>query len=148
MKRQAALSKACLVGTVAAVFGFGTLTAQAQTQNQAASGELKSYDSNSKNFWANPPPDWFLGDETKAQKGQVPNPGQPTPTPAAELEKILAKIQLPKGFKIEVWASEVPQARQMAMGNKGTLFVGTFDKGTVSAITDQGGQKVVKPFIT
>ena len=149
MKRQAALSKACIVGTVAAVFGFGALTAQAQTQNQASSGELKSYDSNSKNFWANPPPDWFLGDETKAQKGQVPNPGQPTPTPAAELEKILAKIQLPKGFKIEVWASEVPQARQMAMGSKGTLFVGTFDKGTVSAVVDgPGGKKVAKPFIT
>jgi len=147
MKRQeAALSKACLVGAFAAVFGFGTLTAQAQTQNQAASGELKSYDSNSKNFWASPPPDWFLGDETKAQKGQVPNPGQPTPTPAAELEKILAKIQLPKGFKIEVWASEVPQARQMAFGNKGTLFVGTFDKGTVSAVVDgPGGKKVAKP---
>jgi len=96
MKRQeAALSKACLVGAVAAVFGFGALTAQAQNQNQAASGELKSYESNSKNFWSNPPPDWFLGDETKAQKGQVPNPGQPTPTPAAELEKILAKIQVP-----------------------------------------------------
>ena len=150
MKRQeAALSKACLVGAVAAVLGFGTSAVQAQTQNQAASGELKSYDSNSKNFWANPPPDWFLGDETKAQKGQVPNPGQPTPTPAAELEKILAKIQLPKGFKIELWASEVPQARQMAWGNKGTLFVGTFDKGTVSAVVDgPGGKKVAKPFIT
>ena len=36
----------------------------------------------------------------------------------------------------------------MAMGDKGTMFVGTFDKGTVHAVVDQGGKKVVKPFIT
>src|SRR5271163_964638 len=132
MRRQeTALAKVCLVGAVAALLGCGALTAQAQ--------ELKHYDSNTKAFWAHPPDDWFLGDETKAQKGQVPNPGQPLPTPAADLEKILAKIQLPQGFKIAVWASGVPQARQMALGDKGTLFVGTFDKGTVNAITDEGG---------
>src|SRR5260370_11175146 len=141
MRRQeTALAKLCLVGAIAAVFGWGSLTAQAQ--------ELKKYDSNNKNFWANPPDDWFLGDEPKAQKGQVPNRGQPLPTPPAELEKILAKIKLPSGFKIAVWASGVPQARQMAMGDKGTLFVGTFDKGTVHAITGPDGQKVAKPFIT
>ena len=28
------------------------------------------------------------------------------------------------------------------------MFVGTFDKGTVHAVVDQGGKKVVKPFIT
>jgi glucose/arabinose dehydrogenase len=135
-----ALSKACVVGAAAAALAGASLMAQAQ--------ELKKYDSSTKAFWANPPADWFLGDETKEQKGQVPNPGQPTPTPAAELEKILAKIQLPPGFKISIWASGVPQARQMALGDKGTMFVGTFDKGTVHAIVDQGGKKVVKPFIT
>ena len=36
----------------------------------------------------------------------------------------------------------------MAMGDKGTLFVGTFDKGTVHAITGPDGQKVAKPYIT
>jgi glucose/arabinose dehydrogenase len=141
MRRQdAASAKLCLVGAIAAVIGCGSLTVQAQ--------ELKKYDSNNKNFWANPPADWFLGDETQAQKGQVPNPGQPTPTPKADLDKILAKIQLPPGFKIDVWASNVPQARQMALGDKGTLFVGTFDKGTVHAVSGPDGQKVAKPFIT
>ena len=78
----------------------------------------------------NPPADWFLGDETQAQKGLVPNAGQPLPTSQADLEKMLANVKLPPGFKIKVWAQGVPQARQMAMGDKGTLFVGTFDKGT------------------
>jgi glucose/arabinose dehydrogenase len=140
MRQETAFAKACLVGAVAAVFGCGSLAVQAQ--------ELKKYDSSNKNFWANPPADWFLGDETQAQKGQTPNPGQPIPSTVAELEKTLSGIKLPPGFKISVWASNVPQARQMAMGDKGTLFVGTFDKGTVHAITDQGGKKVVKPFIT
>jgi glucose/arabinose dehydrogenase len=122
------------------VFGCASMTVQAQ--------DLKKYDSSTKDFWLKPPPDWFLGDENKEQKGQAPNPGQPTPTPRAELDKILATIKLPPGFKIAVWASGVPQARQMAWGDKGTLFVGTFDKGTVHAVTGPDGQKVTKPFVT
>ena len=137
---EKALSKACVVGVVVAALGGGSVTTQAQ--------ELKKYNSSTKAFWANPPGDWFLGDETQDQKGLVPNAGQPTPTPVAELEKILANVKLPPGFKISIWASGVPQARQMALGAKGTMFVGTFDKGTVHAVVDQGGKKVVKPFIT
>ena len=143
MRRQeTAWTKVCLVGVVAAILGCGSGTAQAQ-----GSG-LKKYDSTGKDFWTKPPPDWFLGDETEQQKGQAPNPGQPLPTPKAELDQILSKIKLPPGFKIDVWASNVPQARQMAWGDKGTLFVGTFDKGTVHAVAGPDGQKVAKPFIT
>jgi glucose/arabinose dehydrogenase len=142
MRRQEAWTKVCLVGVVAAVIGCGSGTVQAQ------GSDLKKYDSSTKDFWLKPPPDWFLGDENKEQKGQAPNPGQPTPTPRAELDKILATIKLPPGFKIAVWADSVPQARQMAWGDKGTLFVGTFDKGTVHAVSGPDGQKVVKPFVT
>ncbi len=143
MRRQeTALANVCLAGAVAAVFGCGSVTVQAQ------GSDLKKYESNSKDFWLNPPADWFLGDETAEQKGHAPNPGQPTPSSMAELEKNLAKIKLPPGFKIAVWASGVPQARQMAWGDKGTLFVGTFDKGTVHAVSGPDGQKTVKPFVT
>ena len=116
-RQETALAKVCLVGAVAALFGWGSLTVQAQ--------ELKKYDSNNKNFWANPPDDWFLGDETQAQKGQVPNPGQPLPTPATELDKVLANIKLPPGFKIEIYADKVENARSLALGDKGIVFVGT-----------------------
>jgi glucose/arabinose dehydrogenase len=142
MRRQEAWTNVCLVGVVAAMIGCGSGTVQAQ------GSDLKKYDSSTKDFWLKPPPDWFLGDENKEQKGQAPNPGQPTPTPRADLDKILATIKLPPGFKIAVWADSVPQARQMAWGDKGTLFVGTFDKGTVHAVSGPEGQKVVKPFIT
>ena len=139
MRRQKAVH-ACLVGAIAALVACGSLSVQAQ--------ELKKYESNNKNFWLNPPADWFLGDETEAQKGLTPNAGQPLPSSQADLEKMLANVKLPPGFKIKVYAQGVPQARQMAMGAKGTLFVGTFDKGLVSAVVDEGGKKVAKPFIT
>ncbi|MCY3596672.1 MAG: PQQ-dependent sugar dehydrogenase [Rhodospirillales bacterium] len=47
----------------------------------------------------------------------------------------LATIRLPDGFVIEPFA-DVPNARQMAWGEQGTLFVGTRRDGRVFAVTD------------
>ena len=41
----------------------------------------------------------------------------------------LEKIQLPPGFRIEVLA-QVPNARSLALGAEGTLFVGNRSGGT------------------
>jgi glucose/arabinose dehydrogenase len=49
----------------------------------------------------------------------------------------LEKIQLPPGFRIEVLAS-VPNARSLALGAKGTLFVGSRSGGAVHAIVPGG----------
>jgi len=46
----------------------------------------------------------------------------------------LDEIALPPGFAIEVYAGNVPGARSMALGEKGTLFVGTRSEGRVYAI--------------
>ena len=46
---------------------------------------LKKYESGTKEFWTNPPDDWFLGDETEAQKGLAPPSGPPTGASEAEL---------------------------------------------------------------
>ena len=88
------------------------------------------------------PPDWFLGDETEAQKGLAPGPGQPTPTPLAELEKTLKKIKLPPGFKIERLGQRHPPGPADGVGRQRHALRGTFDKGIVYAVTDQGGKKV------
>lgn len=48
----------------------------------------------------------------------------------------LELIQIPDGFEIEVYATGVENARQMVLGDHGTLFVGTRRKGTVYAVTD------------
>ncbi|MFS4491848.1 PQQ-dependent sugar dehydrogenase [Maribacter sp. 2308TA10-17] len=47
------------------------------------------------------------------------------------------KLKLPEGFKIEVFADSIDGARSMAIGDDGTLFVGTRNEGTVYAIQDR-----------
>ena len=44
-------------------------------------------------------------------------------------------IDLPEGFTIKVLTDQVPGARSMALGDKGTLFVSTMGKGKVYAVS-------------
>src|SRR6476660_7239322 len=117
------------------------------SQANAQQKPLKKYESGTKEFWTHPPDDWFLGDETEAQKGLAPPSGPPTGASEADLAAMMKKIKLPPGFKIEVYAPAVLQARQMAWGDKGTLFAGTFDLGNIYAIVDNGGKREVKTVI-
>ena len=55
---------------------------------------------------------------------------------ASKGELFLDKLRLPEGFQIEVYARDVPNARHMALGAEGTLFVGSRRAGKVYAITD------------
>ena len=48
----------------------------------------------------------------------------------------LERLTLPDGFRIEVYASGVENARQMALTPDGTLFVGTREAGNVFAVVD------------
>ncbi len=49
------------------------------------------------------------------------------------------KLTVPRGFTIEVLSDDVPNARQMAIGARGTLFVGTRRAGKVYALPDRNG---------
>lgn len=60
--------------------------------------------------------------------------GQPA---AAQSAVRLNLIKLPAGFKIAVFASGIPDARSMTLGDNGTLFVGSRQAGKVYAITGQ-----------
>ncbi|HSR68129.1 MAG TPA: PQQ-dependent sugar dehydrogenase [Acidobacteriota bacterium] len=51
----------------------------------------------------------------------------------------LDKIQLPPGFSIEVFTADVPNARSLALGDQGTVFVGTRTRGSVYAVVDEDG---------
>ena len=51
----------------------------------------------------------------------------------------LSKINLPPGFKIEMYSGDVPNARAMALSPSGILFVGTMSKGEVYALKDKDG---------
>ena len=80
--------------------------------------------------------------KTKQDKGLKPHA---TPLTVTPLEKIpLAKIKVPAGFKVEVWAHGMPGARMMTRGDKGTIFVGTRAIGKVYAITDKGSERTHK----
>lgn len=57
---------------------------------------------------------------------------------AAELQG-LPTLTLPPGFKAEVWVDGVDNARAMAYGDKGTLFVGSRKAGKVYALSDTNG---------
>ena len=59
-----------------------------------------------------------------------------SPGPAQSLP--LEKIKLPPGFAIDVYATGVENARQMALGDNGTLFVGSQQAGRVHAVVDRG----------
>jgi len=54
-------------------------------------------------------------------------------------EARLDHIKLPPGFRIDIYANDVDDARSMALGTRGTLFVGTRRAGKVYAITDRDG---------
>ncbi len=50
------------------------------------------------------------------------------------------KIKLPPGFTISVFARDLADARSMAWGDRGTLFVGTRRAGKVYAVRHQDGK--------
>ena len=51
----------------------------------------------------------------------------------------LSEIRLPPGFKIDVYAEGVTNARSLCHGPEGVLFVSTRDKGMVYALRDTNG---------
>src|SRR5262249_56720784 len=49
----------------------------------------------------------------------------------------LETIKLPPGFSISIYATGVRNAREMALGANGTLFVGSMNAGNVYAVVDR-----------
>jgi glucose/arabinose dehydrogenase len=71
-------------------------------------------------------------------------PVAPPPIAAAADKLPTAKLKLPPGFNIEVYAAGMANARSMAEGDKGTVFVGTRLVGNVYAISNKDGKRSVK----
>lgn len=51
-------------------------------------------------------------------------------------ESNLDLLKVPAGFKIEIFANNVPNARTMVIGTQGTIFIGTRSAGNVYAIRE------------
>jgi glucose/arabinose dehydrogenase len=58
---------------------------------------------------------------------------------AAQAAPPVERIKLPPGFSIGVFADEVTNARSLALGSRGTVFVGTRTEGDVYALVDADG---------
>lgn len=56
----------------------------------------------------------------------------------------LSRLKLPDGYKIQIWASDVQNARSLCRGDQGTIFVGTRDEGNVYALKDANGDGVAE----
>jgi glucose/arabinose dehydrogenase len=92
---------------------------------------------------AAPPPSWKQGQpSTMADSTLAPIAQPPAPKALGELQ--VDKIKVPPGFKVEVWAHGINNARAMTWGDKGTLFVSSRVAGQVYAIVDKGGSREVK----
>ena len=66
------------------------------------------------------------------------------PLPAAADKLPLAKLKVPAGFNIEVYAAGMANARSLAVGDKGTVFVGSRLVDKVYAIVNKDGKREVK----
>lgn len=60
----------------------------------------------------------------------------------------LSRLTLPRGFAIEIWADGLANARSLAIGERGTVFVGTRTAGNVYAVsTGADGRRQVRTLL-
>ena len=71
-------------------------------------------------------------------------PVAPPPIAAAVDKLPTAKLKVPPGFNIEVYAAGMANARSLAEGDKGTVFVGSRLVGNVYAIANKDGERSVR----
>ncbi|HEY0236335.1 MAG TPA: PQQ-dependent sugar dehydrogenase [Afipia sp.] len=129
-------SRAVLLATVfAGVFAFD---ANAQQPAPAAAPPAAASAAP-----ALPPGSPLVGRPESANAAKLaPVSGPPIPTSADKLPT--AKLKVPQGFNIEVYASGAGNARSIRVGDKGTVFVGSRTLDKVYAIVNKDGKRSVK----
>lgn len=91
-------------------------------------------------------PRWLQGRPAEMANSPL-HPIAPHLTGRAASELPIDKLKVPAGFKVEVWVEGVPEARSLALGDKGTVFVSNRNLKDVYAITDRGGKREVKKIL-
>jgi glucose/arabinose dehydrogenase len=67
------------------------------------------------------------------------NTDEPPPAAADAPALPLHQLKVPPGFHIDLFTADVPNARSLALGARGTVFVGTWKAGNVYAVRDEDG---------
>ena len=96
---------------------------------------------------AAPPPPWQQGKPPALGESTL-HPFAPNLTGRAAKDLPIDKLKVPAGFKVEVWAEGIPEARSLARGEKGTVFVSNRLSKNVYAVVDRGATREVKTILT
>jgi glucose/arabinose dehydrogenase len=92
-------------------------------------------------------PSWMEGMTAEQANSPLhPNIANMLGHPASEIP--IDHFRLPPGFKAELWAGDLQEARSMTLGAKGTLFVSQRAHDAVYAIVDKGDHREVKKLLT
>ena len=99
-----------------------------------------------------PPPNVQLAPTTVPGRPDIPNaeiaktlrgvPQPPFATPGEKLQ--IGQLKMAKGFKLEVYASGIANARSLRIGDKGTVFVSNRQLDKVYAIVERNGKRETK----
>lgn len=54
----------------------------------------------------------------------------------SDAEAVLKKLRVPEGFVVSLYADNVPNARTLALGDNGVIYVGTRQQGSIYALQD------------
>jgi len=95
-----------------------------------------------------PPGSPLIGrpDNNAAAMKLAPVPSPPLATAADKVP--VDQLKAPKGFNIELYASGMPNARSLALSDKGTVFVGSRLQDKVYAITNKDGKRQVHVLVS
>ncbi|QWD37061.1 sorbosone dehydrogenase family protein [Polynucleobacter paneuropaeus] len=89
------------------------------------------------------PPTWAQGRTPDGMNPSLsPNPPGITALPADDIP--VSKLKVPPGFKVELWASGMPNGRSMTESPSGVVYVGTRFTGNVYAVVTKDGKREVK----
>ena len=92
---------------------------------------------------AAPAPSWKQGMPEDQAKSTL-HPFAPHITGRLAKDLPIDKLKVPAGFQVEVWTDGIPEARSLALGDKGTVFVSNRTLSNVYAVVDAGGKRTVK----
>jgi glucose/arabinose dehydrogenase len=124
-----------LAGAFICVFTFGAAAQQPANPPPAAAPAAAP---------ALPPGSPLIGRPADNEAAAKLAPVAPPPIAAAPDKLPIAKLKVPPGFNIEVYAAGMANARSLAEGDKGTIFVGTRLVGNVYAIANKDGKRSVR----
>jgi glucose/arabinose dehydrogenase len=124
-----------LAGAFIGVFTFGAAAQQPANPPAAAAQPAAP---------TLPPGSPLIGRPADNEAAAKLAPVAPPPIAAAVDKLPTAKLKVPAGFNIEVYAAGMANARSLAEGDKGTVFVGSRLVGNVYAIANKDGKRSVK----